>query len=233
MVTKKTRRVDDNNMRKIGQWIQRESWEEVYNGNTASGMADKFVKTVHDKLDEICPEEELRITKMDGKQTSLALQKLARQKLRKYTRHGNSAHFKDLKRKQKERRRVEGQKKLDKAIEEAVNKGSGWMRKAQALSSIPGEEVSSTFSLPNHIEQNLSAKQSAEKLVKYFSSISQEFTPLQEDTLPDKVEQRLSSDPGEHPNILEHEVYKNMKESKKTDTVPGDVPAAILKEFLP
>ena len=28
-------------------------------------------------------------------------------------------------------------------------------------------------------------------------------------------------------------MYKNMKEAKKTDSVPGDIPATILKEFLP
>ena len=143
------------------------------------------------------------------------MQKLSRQKLREYTRHGISAHYKELKRKQKERRRLKGQNKLDKAIEDAVNKGSGWMRKAQALSSIPGQKDSSTFSLPNHIDKNLSAKQLAEKLVKKLSSISQEFTPLQEDTLPERVEQKLSSDPCEHPNILEHEVYKTLKSLRK------------------
>jgi hypothetical protein len=32
---------------------------------------------------------------------------------------------------------------------------------------------------------------------------------------------------------MEHEIYQNMKASKKTDSVPGDIPARILEEFLP
>ena len=32
---------------------------------------------------------------------------------------------------------------------------------------------------------------------------------------------------------MEHEINKYMKEAKKTDSVPGDIPAPILKEFLP
>ena len=64
-------------------------------------MASEFTRVVFEKLDQICPEEELKISKLDGKQTSLALQSLARQRLREYTRNGNSEKFKEIKRKQK------------------------------------------------------------------------------------------------------------------------------------
>ena len=66
------------------------------------------------KLDEICPEEVIKITKLDGKVKSLALQKLGRQKLREYTKHGNSNKFKALKTKQQARVKFEGQKALNK-----------------------------------------------------------------------------------------------------------------------
>ena len=84
MIVKKTRRVDDAKKMKIGQWIQQESWETVFNCKSSSQMASQFTKLVFEKLDQICPEEHLKITKMDGKQTSLALQTLARQRLREY-----------------------------------------------------------------------------------------------------------------------------------------------------
>ena len=107
------------------------------------------------------------------------------------------------------------------------------MKQIKSLSARPGEEISSSFRLPSHIDQNLSPKQSAEKLVKFFYKISQEFKPIEEDTLPQRVNTRLELDPCNHPNILEHEVYECMKASKKTDSVPGDIPSSILKEFLP
>ena len=154
-IVKKTRRVDDEKKKLIGQWIQQESWEAVYDGKSATGMADEFTKIVFQQLAKICPEEELKITKMDGKHTSLALQSLAWQRLREYTKHGNSKKFKELKRKQKERRRMEGRKQLDKAIVEAGTKGTGWMRKVKAMSARPGEDLSPTFSLPSHMELNL------------------------------------------------------------------------------
>ena len=70
-------------------------------------------------------------------------------------------------------------------------------------------------------------------MVEYFSKISKEFTPIEEDTLPERVDSRLSSDPCEHPEMAEHQIYENMRASKKTDSVPGDIPASILREFLP
>ena len=33
--------------------------------------------------------------------------------------------------------------------------------------------------------------------------------------------------------FLNKKKYQNMKNAKKTDTVPGDVPKSVLKEFLP
>ena len=47
------------------------------------------------------------------------------------------------------------------------------------------------------------------------------------------VQAQLDKAPCSHPIIEEHIVYQNMKNAKKTDSVPGDIPAEILKEFLP
>ena len=97
MLVKKTRRMNDERKRKIGQWITRESWEMVYDGGSASGMVDKFTELLFSKLDKICPEETVKITKLEGKITSGALQKLARQRLREFSKHGNSERFKEIK----------------------------------------------------------------------------------------------------------------------------------------
>ena len=43
VVVKKTRRVDSNRISKLAQWIQYESWQHVYDGNTASGMAENHI----------------------------------------------------------------------------------------------------------------------------------------------------------------------------------------------
>ena len=97
-------------------------------GNSSSGMADKFAKLVTQKIDEICPEEEVRISQFEVKITSLALQKLVRKKNREYEKHGFSKHFKELKKKVKERIKVEGEKALNKVFDNATGKGTKWIR---------------------------------------------------------------------------------------------------------
>ena len=47
------------------------------------------------------------------------------------------------------------------------------------------------------------------------------------------VQEKLKNTSCCHPTVEDHEVYKNMTHAKKTDSVPGDIPSAILKEFLP
>ena len=90
VIIKKTRRLDDEKSRKVRQWIQQETWEEVFNANSDSGMAEKLPEVVFRKLDEICPVEEIKLTKFSEKVIAKALQELARQKLREYNKHGNS-----------------------------------------------------------------------------------------------------------------------------------------------
>ena len=48
-----------------------------------------------------------------------------------------------------------------------------------------------------------------------------------------EAQKKLSQEECSHPFIMEHDIYKNMKSAKRTDSVPGDIPCDILKEFLP
>ena len=233
LVVKKTRRIKDEDILKIGQWIQQESWVEML--DCGESMATKYSEIVFAKLDEICPEVEVKITKMDGKVTSLALQKLARQRLREYTLNGNSKKFKEIKKKQKQRISYENKKEIEKKIENSTGKGMKWVKDASRMSARPGDDTSSTFSLPAHVDANFTPLQSAEAIASYFAKISQEYTPIESDISASWLEAKKKLDEAEccHPVIMEHQVFQTMKAAKKTDSVPGDIPAAILKEFLP
>ena len=175
------------------------------------------------------------MSQFDGKVNSLALQKLARSKKREYTKHGCSKKYKDLKKKMKNRIKLEGEKSIERLLENAKFNGMKWVREASRLSSRPGEDISTTFSLPNHVALNLTTQQSAEAICSHFAAISQEYTPIEEDKSARwmEVQSNLSKQECNHPIIMEHEIYENMKSSKKTDSVPGDIPVNILKEFLP
>ena len=79
MVIKKTRRIDDEKKKKLAAWVQQETWEDVYDSNN---MAQSFSELVEAKINKICPIQEVKISQLEGKHTSLALQGLVRQKKR-------------------------------------------------------------------------------------------------------------------------------------------------------
>ena len=204
LVVKRTRRMDEYRKKKLADWIQHESWQEL---DDSKNKAQTMIEVVSRKLDEICPKEEVRVSQMDGKINSLALQKLGRQKQREYSKHGCSNKFKAIKKKMKARIRLEGEKSIDKMLENAERKGLGWIQEANRLSARPGEDIGASFNLPAHIDANFTALQSAEAIADHFSKISQEYTPIEDDTSPRwmEVKEQISNAKCIHPLVFEHE----------------------------
>ena len=105
------------------------------------------------------------------------------------------------------------------------------------LSSQPGDgNDDGGFSLLNHIEQNLTTEESTEQIAQHFARISQEYPPLDIQTLPPDVKNKFEGplDHKEIPVITPFEVYEKIKKSKTTNSqVPRDLPKKILKEFSP
>ena len=122
---------------------------------------------------------------------------------------------------------------LDKQTNLVASKNNSWLRHVKLLAARPGDQSQSTFSLPKHVEDNLSALESSNAICEYFSRISQEYPPLNPATLPDHIKAKLSDDPCKHPYLADHIVYEGLKKGKKTGSVPGELPIKILNEFLP
>ena len=99
------------------------------------------------------------------------------------------------------------------------------------LGAPPGDLIqSNTFSLPEH--NKLSNDEIANDLGAYFSQISQEYQPLDQKLLPDRVNSKLNSPNAQIPSIEPHTIYEKIKEMTIPDsTVPGDFPPRIWKEF--
>ena len=89
------------------------------------------------------------------------------------------------------------------------------------------------FDLPDHVERGLSELECAEESAEFFSKISQEYDPINLDTLPERVCIKLHSDLCSHPKFEEYEIFNELLNTKKTCNVPGDIPKDTLKEFLP
>ena len=227
------RPLPDEALQGFAGWVQRESWQFVYDGTDTSDMVDRFNFIVNINLDHYCPTKTMKTTNLDGRICSAAVKQASRRKNREYEKHGNSAKYKDLKKVVKVKLKDATKKFLEKQISLVGSKNKSWLKHVKHIAARPGDQTSSTFSLPQHVEENLTALESSNKICEFFSSISQEYSPLDTNTLPDYVRDKLNNDPCDHPHLPDHVVYEGLKKGKKTCSVPGDLPTKIVEEFLP
>ena len=101
------------------------------------------------------------------------------------------------------------------------------------LGARPGDISSNTFTLPDHVEQNYTARQSAELIADHFANISQEYMPINVANFPPKMRDELSQPcVSVVPQLEDFEVYTKICKAKKPNSsVPGDLPKRIVKEF--
>ena len=102
------------------------------------------------------------------------------------------------------------------------------------LAAHPGESQDTTFTLPQHLDQNLSVKQSAVLIAANFANISQRFPLLSFELLPERVQTVISKpvNPTEVPRVTEYDVLCKIASAKKSKSVlPGDLPKRLLQQL--
>ena len=218
----------------FASWIQHESWQFVYDGTNVSDMVQRFNFIVSLNLDHYCPTKTVKTTNLDGKICSAAVRQASRRKNREYTKHGNSKKYKNLKKEVKMKLKESASKFLQNQTKlVSAKNSSSWLKHIKHIAARPGDQPNPTFFLPKHVEENLTALESSNRICQFFSSISQEYSPLDPLSLPDRVKNKLANAPCAHPALPDHAVYEILKKGKKTCSVPGDLPVRIVEEFLP
>ena len=113
-------------------------------------------------------------------------------------------------------------------MSEAPGKAYRAMKK---LGARPGHcDLETGFSLTSHRDQNLSAKESVERLADYFSAISQEYLPLDIDSLTEDVRKKIQApvNYSDIPKIEAYQVWEIIKRGRKTkSSVSGELPAKL------
>ena len=96
----------------------------------------------------------------------------------------------------------------------------------------PGDcTEANTFILPEHVKENLTPDESAERIANHFAEISQKFPPLDVNLLPVRVQEKLRT-VSSPPTVTEWETLEKINAAKKPKSgVPGDMPRQISKEF--
>ena len=222
----------------FGQWIQHENFDSVTKLSSPTDQVAALEKLVSDKVETIFPMKEIKIYKNDKEFMNKELRKIRRQKCREYRRNKKSEKYLKL---QQDfiNLKNENSSKFIKKIEELKECNlSQFYKKIKQVGARLGENVtsSSTFTLPSHLEQNLDPASAAEEIAKHFSKISQEYPPINPESLPKRVKEKIN-DPDIVKNVpimQEYEVYQKLSNKKiKNSSVPGDIPSKLKKEFLP
>ena len=185
-------------------------------------LVDIFEYYTSEVTDLIFPQKQITVQSCDKPYFTEQLRKLRRQKMREYSRKGKSEKFIELQQKYLLLLRAEVDKYKNKIISQISNGNRGCVYKLlRRLGNAPGDLVKNDSQINSHIDLNLKPSQSAESISKYFTSISQEYQPLNLDCISSRVREFLTLPAmasGRGPLLSEHEVYMKIKSAKKPNS---------------
>ena len=230
-----SRPLPDSKVRKFGEWITHEQWDGITEGGDPSILVKKFEQIIEQKLNHFFPQKITKIGVGDPPYITSELKTLKRKRMRMYRKHGKNDKYLKLK--------AEFDEKLEKAAGDYLKKNLESLKESnpskaynilKKMGAQPGEYDEVTFSLPGH--ENLDIQEAADKIAEHFSKISQEYPPLNQETLPERVKVKVGNPETESkmPTLSEHEVYTKICDANKPKSgVPGDLPRRLVSEFAP
>ena len=152
-------------------------------------LQDKLIN----KLDEVCPVQTMRVSFQDKPFITKELKVLSQKKQRAYIKNGKSLKYQKLK--------SEFDKKYKKAAETYIRNKVDELKESQPGKAFrvlktkgaqPGDCTDDqTFTLPGHLQLNLTDQECAERIGEHFASISSEYSPLNINLLPERVKTRF------------------------------------------
>ena len=228
------RPLPDSGKHEFMKWVHSNVWDCVSENDSPTQQFENFEKLVQEKVDFFLPEKKIRVTKKDKEYITAELKNLDRKKKREWSKNGKSQKYISLK--------SEFDQKLKKAASQFITKCVTGLRSEhpgraaatlKRLGGQPGDcEEGGTFTLQNHIDENLSVEEQLERFGDYFSAVSQEFPPLELGQLSDFTRKKLSDiRPSDIPKVEEYEIHRIIEQLKrKKSSVPGDMPPRLFYE---
>ena len=226
-------------IRQFGTWLHTVRWDaELTDDKSATEMALQMEERLRVKVKEIFPTKTVRLSNEDKPFFSAALKKLDKYVKKEYKQRGKSEKYIKLKSAYDVKYKKAAKHYLDGCIEDMMEEAPGKAYRAlKKLGARPGDCGEETgFTITSHVEQNLSPQQSVEQIADYFSSISQQYAPLNLQELPERLRAEIEAPSGTYniPKIEAWEVWETMKMGRKTkSSVPGELPAKLRHEFGP
>ena len=221
----KVRPLTKSGMVKFREWIENKDWAEVIKEESVDKKAETLQNIVLNKLDEVCPERNIKIASDDEPWFSEKLKKLQRKKARLFRKNRNSEQYKKMKKKYEiEITKAKKDFKI-RTIDDALKaKSAQWYSKLKKITKYDRNksenvEVDEISHLPQESQ--------AEAIADSFSAISNEYEKINKDEIVIPPFNQSSI-----PQFKPHKVMKYLRNIKTNkSTAPGDIPPRIIKEF--
>ena len=135
----KYRPLPESGLRKFGEWIVNEGWDGLNDEMTPTEQAVAFEQLVNAKLDQFCPQKEMKLSSKDKPFINAELKWMDRKRNREYVKRGKTEKYKELKNLSKIKFKSEAEKYLKKNMDALRDTNPG---KAFAiLKRIPSKET--------------------------------------------------------------------------------------------
>lgn len=178
----KTRPLPESGVSKFTQFIGIHGWEEVLGEENIDQKVMNFHKTLRTKLEECCPEKTVMVSYLDKKWMTPQLKNLNRRLKREFFKNRKSPNWKKLKGRCKKQKRKTIKLFYTNYVSELKETNPGkWYSMAKRLST---DQNSRDSRLKVECLKGLGDQEAAEEVAKHFSSISQEYLPLDTAQLP-------------------------------------------------
>ena len=223
-------------VRQLGLALINQNWNVIENHENSDDKEVALHEILNKVLDECCPTKTVRIRpQVDKPFITKELKTLDRQRKREYRKHRKSEKYINLNHLYEAKYKKASKDYLDKMMLELEDANPSKANKLlKRLGAQPGDSNDDDgFTLPEHENLGLSAAQSADKIAQKFAEISQEFPPIEIESLPQSIQTKITeASRHEVPFISRQLIEKKIRNAKTTKGgVAGDLPARLIKEF--
>ena len=220
------RPMTDSQLNAIGKLLTSQDWSHVKNVIKADDKVQMLRDTLDIIINEIAPIKKVKISCDDPPWMNSRLKILIRKRNREFDKNGKTEKWRNL--------MLTCKKSCKKAKKCFVNclKDSDpktWMKRIKNIGKANHEIGEDNWQFVDEVKDNQTI---TEELADYFSDINAHMAPV------DRT--KITLTPPSAPFVSEvscfpsqEEIYILLKNSKKTCSVPNDIPIKILKEFLP
>ena len=228
------RPLSESSINQFRQSVSSINWPFMIEGMSSSAMVDSYQKITSDLTEIHFPLKRITITPYDKPWVTEELKLLRRRRQRLYRKEGRSSSYLKVKEEFDKKLKSEVDKYTNKLKEEVANGKRGSTYTAiRKLGNRPFDSSPNTFDIPEFVQNNLDDEQAAEALADHFSSISQEFQPIDVTQFPPNLRDELTrgSEEKNIPVLEEYEVFDKITRAKKPhSTVEGDLKRELVKE---